>query len=703
MAVAWHSQPDDRCFRSAHSADYMLITFEDGPRRCTVRMPENCANPLLAGWLKEWMDQAKERNSKGYTVYSALSYYLSKQSLTVTRYKKAYQSLQACPMPFSHPSEAQSLNGLGPKLCDRLTDKLMEHCEENGLPMPKKKRRRNKASEGIPSDAVAPAEAEQSSPVRRKRKAQPYVPKMRSGAYGMIVALGTLDRDSNQAIPKAELIALAQPHCDSSYTVPGDTTKFFTAWKSMQTLESKELVCTKGHPTKRYYLSDEGWEVADGINANAEGRPVKKAKQKKTAPTRTVSASRSATPEPVAKRKTAPGRTVGHPRSLTPELVLERYGTTAQPQHSRQSGKPTPKAPDVLDLASVSENEWPDSEPEVNNPSSRNATLDRRPTSAGSSIEDTIILPAGSFEVKIVLDMREIRTTSDRDYISGELKKLGVTPIIRSLPLGDVLWVAEVNPLYADSLKAANVGDEDSDKVEIVLEHILERKRLDDLISSIKDGRFHEQKFRLHKSGIKNVTYLIEEFSISTERSDKYGDAVESAIASMQVVDNFFVKQTTKLDDTIRYLARMTRTLKSLYEVKDINVIPSLSFEAEAVTIMLERFRKISPNRIFGMSFSVFSAMCDKSESMTLRDVYLKMLMCIRGVTGEKAVEIQKIWPTPRALAEAFEGREKGAATDSMICDRLGNGIPRKKVGKALSAKIAETWGRMSRSQPSED
>ena len=94
------------------------------------------------------------------------------------------------------------------------------------------------------------------------------------------------------------------------------------------------------------------------------------------------------------------------------------------------------------------------------------------------------------------------------------------------------------------------------------------------------------------------------------------------------------------------------------------------------------------------MAFSVFGAMCDKSESMTLRDVYLKMLMCIRGVTGEKAVEIQKIWPTPRALAEAFERCDEGAATDALISDRLGNAIPRKKVAKALSTKIAATWGR---------
>ncbi|OAP63325.1 hypothetical protein AYL99_02552 [Fonsecaea erecta] len=619
-------------------------------------MAEDCANPLLAEWLKEWMDEARQRNSKGYTVY-----------------KKAYQSVKACPLTFNHPSEAQQLNGLGPKLCDRLTEKLKKHCEQNGLPMPKKKRKRNQTSEDGPLDAAQGDDDEQSSPVRRKRKAQPYVPKYRSGAYGLMVALGTLDRESNQAIPKIDLIELAQPHCDASYTVPSDPTKFFTAWKSMQTLESKELVCTKGHPTKRYYLSDEGWEVAEGIQASINGRPVaaKKSKQGNSAPTRGVKGSKSASAEPGKKQ----------PASAAPL------------QNSGLSGFAARKFFDQVEVLSVSENDWPESEPETRTVGFGSGKLAERPTTSSSSMEDTIILPAGSFEVKMVLDMREVRTTTDRDYISGELKKLGVTPIIRSLPLGDVLWVAEVNPLYADSLKAATVGDEAGGKMEIMLEHILERKRLDDLISSIKDGRFHEQKFRLHKSGIKNVTYLIEEYSISSEKSDKYGDALESAIASMQVVDNFFVKQTAKLDDTIRYLARMTRTLKGLYESKDINVIPAQSFEAEAVSLLLERFRKTSPERVVGMTFSVFSAMCDKSESMTLRDVYLKMLMCTRGVTGEKAIEIQKIWPTPRALAEAFEAHEKGNARDAMISDRLGSAIPRKKVARALSTKIAEIWG----------
>ena len=55
---------------------------------------------------------------------------------------------------------------------------------------------------------------------------------------------------------------------------------------------------------------------------------------------------------------------------------------------------------------------------------------------------------------------------------------------------------------------------------------------------------------------------------MTTESFSKYQEATESAIASSQVVDGFFVKRTQKIDDTIRYLARMTILLKSVYEVR---------------------------------------------------------------------------------------------------------------------------------------
>lgn len=73
------------------------------------------------------------------------SHYSLKPSLLTRtiyfRYKKAYESVKACPITFNHPSEAQQLMGVGPKLCDRLTEKMKDYCKSNGLPMPKVNRK----------------------------------------------------------------------------------------------------------------------------------------------------------------------------------------------------------------------------------------------------------------------------------------------------------------------------------------------------------------------------------------------------------------------------------------------------------------------------------------------------------------------------------------------------------------------------------
>ena len=118
-------------------------------------------------------------------------------------------------------------------------------------------------------------------------------------------------------------------------------------------------------------------------------------------------------------------------------------------------------------------------------------------------------------------------TTNSHRLVQNELAKKGVNPIMRSLELGDALWVAKCH----DANFLSRLGAEGD---EVVLDYIVERKRLDDLISSVKDGRFHEQKFRLKRSGIKNVVYIVEEISMDADVLDKRAEMVQSAIASTQ-------------------------------------------------------------------------------------------------------------------------------------------------------------------------
>lgn len=334
-------------------------------------------------------------------------------------------------------------------------------------------------------------------------------------------------------------------------------------------------------------------------------------------------------------------------------------------------------------------------------------------TSSTQSV-NPIVLPPGSFTIELVLDNREVRTSKDRDYISNELSRKGISPLVRSLELGDAMWVAKcTDPNYLPC--HGEEGDE------VMLDWIVERKRLDDLIGSIKDGRFHEQKFRLGRSGMKNVVYLIEEFSAATGDGSsggmKYQEMVASAIASTQVVDGYFVKKTQNLDDSIRYLERMTRLLRKMYNCegvdsgpvdhgmntgqtpsKNISIIPTKHLSSsQSYLALLSRLRTSEPNATYAVTFATFSALSSKTGILSLRDLFLKMLMCTRGVSGDKALEIQRRWPTPRQFIEAFEksglGANGAAAKDQMVSDQMNSLVGRRKVARLLSKRIAEVWG----------
>ncbi|KAI1007880.1 Crossover junction endonuclease [Podosphaera aphanis] len=587
-------------------------------------MPDaNCANPLLLQWVGEWLEEAKTRNSKG-----------------VTTYKRAYDSLKANPIPFSHPSEAKQLNGFGDKLCTRLIQKMEQFCEENNLPKPNKKNARS-FSRGESGQTSGDLDGEPSelieSPPKRQRKMKTYVPKFRSGGYGLILALATLREDPPAYMMKCDAIALAQPLCDSSYTAPSDPTKLYTAWKSINTLIDKQLVHEKKGGTKKYALTAQGWECARSIQKSVDTT--------QSSGLNFVSAQNDGTDD----------------------------NFTSAPTISQINNKNMPSEAQVSDIVP-----------------------------AGTEIKSLsdlpkfmpIVLPPGSFTVEMVLDTREIRTTKDRDYIEIELVKKGVKPLKRVMELGDATWVAKVS-------KRNLVPGLTSEEDEIILDYIVERKRLDDLISSIKDKRFHEQKFRLGRSGIQHVIYIIEEISMQAEAYQKMDTAVQSAIAGTQVVNGYFVKKTQKLDETIQYLAKMTQTLREKYEREPLHVIPTRVLTTTTYLPLLAQQREKQPNIKYHISYPAFSCLMSKSDTLTLRDLYLKMLMCIKGVTGEKALEIQKRWKTPYDLATAYRKIDEGETSpeeaakkkSNLISSQMGNLIGRKKIAQALSATISDVWG----------
>ncbi|EQK99537.1 DNA repair nuclease, XPF-type/Helicase [Ophiocordyceps sinensis CO18] len=560
-----------------------------------------------------------------------------RNSQGITTYKHAYESLKACPLVFQHPAQLRQLKGFGPKLCERLTENLKRHCLQNGLPMPEHPQAPRAAADPRldPQDGAGG----QASKKRKKTQPKPYVPTFRSGAYALVIGLSTLPEDAPRGMTKPDLIQVSQPHCDASLTAPSDPTKFYTAWNSMKTLIQKELVYESGRPLRRYALSDDGRDVARRIKETRQWQLDKEQNE----------AGHDAPPRMPANPGPAP--TLPR-RSLSPDRLAPQRPASPGLNHVAQG--PVVSGSDSL----------PDFSP--------------------------IRLPPGSFSVHLVLDVREVRAKTDRDYMQQELAKQDVRPIMRSLEVGDAQWIAKCHDAHVLSRHGAE-GDE------VALDWIVERKRLDDLIGSIKDGRFHEQKFRLNRSGVGKVVYIIEEISMDMAAYQRYEEAVQSAIASTQVVNGYFVKRTAKIDETIKYLARLTRMLKRDYESRTLNVIPTNVLTAQNYLPLLNHVREKDASAGYYISYSAFASLASKSEMMTLRDVFLKMLMTTRGVTGERALEIQKRWKTPYDLVKAFEacgpGEPGRKRKREMVAAELNHLVGRKQINKALSQKIAEVWG----------
>jgi ERCC4-type nuclease len=138
--------------------------------------------------------------------------------------------------------------------------------------------------------------------------------------------------------------------------------------------------------------------------------------------------------------------------------------------------------------------------------------------------------------MKLVVDCREkelIKQINQQVLFTPQFKKIKI--VIENLPIGDIL--------------IKNDDDED--------ELIIERKTISDLLSSIKDGRYDEQSYRLN--GIAhhnhNVIYLIE----GDTNNKKFFQKIDkltfySALLSLNYYKGFSVIKTQNLTETAIFI-----------------------------------------------------------------------------------------------------------------------------------------------------
>lgn len=204
-------------------------------------------NPLFEKWLTEWRDQAKENDSK-------LQY-----AFTI-----ALRSLKKYPLPLESGKSCKILKGFGDKLCAMLDRKLKEHKKNGEI-----------NNENVETNIIGSVQSpkrnipENNSNSPKKRKIslsnKEYIPAFRSGAHAILIALyeKSLEPDYLGYMLKNDIIKAAQDKCDTSFTKAQPGT-FYTAWSSMKTLITKNLVDKSNNPAK-FSLTESGRSLAQKL------------------------------------------------------------------------------------------------------------------------------------------------------------------------------------------------------------------------------------------------------------------------------------------------------------------------------------------------------------------------------------------------------------------------------------------------------
>lgn len=330
------------------------------------------------------------------------------------------------------------------------------------------------------------------------------------------------------------------------------------------------------------------------------------------------------------------------------------------------------------------------------------------------STSEAIRYASEDYEIVLVMDTREIKNRRDEEAICKGLRDYGVRVDVRALKLGDITWVARLKPGKQPHLS----GDER----ECMLDYVVERKRLDDLCSSIRDGRYDDQKvsrtstfagqislasysycllqYRLTNSSIGHVYYVVENWDIERKPDSSLSLQIATAKSQTQIVSGFFLKETHKLSETIDFLRVLTENIVDTLKGQDLYMIPGRYISRTTYVQLQSRLKALHPDRPFLISYETYQAINGKNANQTTADVWAKMLLCVKGMSAEKVGAIIKRYPTAVAFWTGFTKRKleweqeklenptkKIRDLELFFADSV-QGDGRQKIGDALSREV---------------
>ncbi|ESO96484.1 hypothetical protein LOTGIDRAFT_115731 [Lottia gigantea] len=588
-------------------------------------------NPLFEKWLTEWRDEAALKGWKSQYNYA-----------------KALDALKKFPLRLEYGKDCKMLKNFGEKTCKMLDMKLAEHMKVNGDTLICLEQKDVNFNTIVLSDTYHIVIILSKIVFQKRRKSsgnKEYIPAYRSGGYAILLALYT-DRQAANCkgyLTKTELMREAQPLADKSFTEPDPgAAQWYTAWSSMATLLKKGLVVKERSPAQ-FSLSESGCALAYRLlyvdeHTTFNDTPV---------------AVRQDQVEPPL-----PGLEIDDNKEVENDEGISDFG----------------HMPTEID----------DNRDNSQSSSTTVTSLDVDTNSQSSTVSSTSSLPVpefvlrpGEFEVVLVIDNREFygSSKSKTKILLPDLMKNKVNCDLRELHVGDLVWIAREKVPHIPGQLRQGEGRE------LVLDYIVERKRMDDLVGSMVDGRLQDQKFRLKRCGVKNAIFLIENYG-SMQNFSIGEDRIKQSIANTQVIDGFGVKRVKDTKESVVYLTVMTRYLQNYYQNKTLHTC------SPDVVKELNRPFDINNTDHYLMPFQNFNLGSVKSKALTVSEMFGKQLIQLNGMSADKAKAVIDNYPTPISLLEAYAGcrglKEKEQLLAGIKCGKLT-----RNLGLAQSKQIA--------------
>ncbi|XP_058016318.1 crossover junction endonuclease MUS81 [Ahaetulla prasina] len=591
--------------------------------------PQEGPNPLITRWLEEWRDQAAENGR------------LKSQRA----YERALSSLRKYPLPLHSGHEARILMYFGEKICRQLDEELERHRSSQ--------------------DGTASADMEGERPVNHTGGPIPTSCK----SCEDVDEPTDSDRPMLQpALSSLEPVQRQEQHSKKKQSVPRYRTRgYVPTRRSPAYAVLLALYHNAAKPESRGYLTkpelqktaqplcDKSFFLADPGSKNTAWSAVSTLIRKELVLKTNIPARYSLTEAGlnVARELQASGK---QNNSRTPKATAPQTGGTVALLEEN----------DGSSLGSENADSSPTSKYSCEGPNS------------GLSTPQFVLQP-GQFEVILCVDFIETigGPASRKQELVRELQRHNVPFSIRKLHVGDFLWVArERGPHGAELLPPTTVR-------ELVLDYVVERKRMPDLCGSIIDGRFREQKFRLRQCGLSHPIYLVEDVN-SAQHLSLPEKTLQQAIINTQVIDGFFVKRTSDIRESAAYLTIMTRHLTRQYGDKMLLSCTKQELEDERPLQPREGTCRL-------LTFAEFNEGAIKNKAQTVYEVFARQLMQVSGLSGEKAAAILEKYKTPASLMGAYAACPDAESQEHLLSS-IKCGQLQRNLGPSLSKTLAQLY-----------